>query len=94
MPRDTFLFELPNHIFLPEVVKSDPKREPKGDQKPPKLMSDLSKRIVFTIQTPCFTISGELWEHTVSTLLSGHCMLLCVFLFAILYILNAKRLPK
>ena len=35
-------------------------------------MLDLSKHIVFTIQNIQVVVSGELWEHTCSTLASGH----------------------
>ena len=37
------------------------------------MMSDLSFHMVFTIQTPLLAISGRPWDHTFSTLLSGHC---------------------
>ena len=69
-------FELPNRYFLQKVPKSDPKREPKGGQKPPKwMMSDLSKHIVFTIRITFLAILHGLREHMFSTLLFGHCFL-------------------
>ena len=82
-------FEPPNRTFLPKVSK----KEPKGYQKPPKrMLSDLSKHIVFTIQNPLFAVSGELWEHTCCRLLSGY--LFFVFLFLTFEICGAEKVSN
>jgi len=87
------VFGLPNRTCLPKVSNSDPKRQPKGDQKPPTwMMSDLSKHSAITRQNQLFAISGELWEHTFATLLSGHYVFVVVFMT--FEILRAKRVSK
>ena len=74
------LLELPNHNLLPKVPKSYAKREPKLCEKLVKwMLLDLSKHMVFTVQNTHWAVSGELWEHILSTLLSGHSfVVICV----------------
>ena len=95
---DVFLcafFGVPKHRFSQKVPKSDPKREPKGDQKPPKWrMSDLSKHMVFSIYHTDHTFChfgrapGAFFFYTVFRTLFFN------DLFAIFEILVPKRPPK
>jgi len=55
-------------------------------------MSNPSKQMVFATQNPLWVISGELQEHTFSTLLSGHCF--CCALSELLRFGVPKRTPK
>ena len=70
-------FRSPNRNFLKKVIQSDPEREPKRAQKPPKwTLLDLTKHMVFTVRITYWADSVDLWEHVFSALLSGHCFFL------------------